>query len=156
MPISGFINWGDIKGGSTDDKHKDWSEITGFSHGMSQPASATRSTSGGGYESTAVQDPFSITMRQDSAPPNLYGAVFGSQRFKISIVFANSSLGVKGPHHKLEIRDAWITSINPGVKSSSGHGATGYVKVTFRASEYYFNGLRNLPIPHAWVHLGGV
>lgn len=21
--------WGDIKGGSTDDKHKDWSEITG-------------------------------------------------------------------------------------------------------------------------------
>jgi hypothetical protein len=24
--------WGDIKGGSTDDKHKDWSEITGFSH----------------------------------------------------------------------------------------------------------------------------
>ena len=25
--------WGDIKGGSTDDKHKDWSEITGFSHG---------------------------------------------------------------------------------------------------------------------------
>jgi hypothetical protein len=21
--------WGDIKGGSTDDKHKDWSEVTG-------------------------------------------------------------------------------------------------------------------------------
>jgi hypothetical protein len=24
--------WGDIKGGSTDDKHKDWSEVVGFSH----------------------------------------------------------------------------------------------------------------------------
>jgi len=22
--FSGFINWGDVKGGSTDDKHKDW------------------------------------------------------------------------------------------------------------------------------------
>lgn len=30
----GEVRWGDIKGGSTDDKHKDWSEITGFSHGM--------------------------------------------------------------------------------------------------------------------------
>ena len=41
MPISGFINWGDIKGGSTDDKHKDWSEVVGFSHATSQPALTT-------------------------------------------------------------------------------------------------------------------
>jgi len=75
MPISGFINWGDIKGGSTDDKHKDWSEITGFSHGMSQPASATRSNEGGGYESEVVHDPFTIVMRQDCASPKLYEAL---------------------------------------------------------------------------------
>jgi hypothetical protein len=31
--ISG--GWGDIKGGSTDDKHKDWSEVSGYSHGIS-------------------------------------------------------------------------------------------------------------------------
>jgi type VI secretion system secreted protein Hcp len=75
MPISGFINWGDIKGGSTDDKHKDWSEIIGFSHGMSQPAQATRSNEGGGYESEVIHDPFSITMRQDCASPKLYEAL---------------------------------------------------------------------------------
>ena len=75
MPISGFVNWGDIKGGSTDDKHKDNSEIVGFAHGMSQPASATRSNEGGGYESEVVHDPFSITMRQDCASPKLYEAL---------------------------------------------------------------------------------
>ncbi len=75
MPISGFISWGDIKGGSTDDKHKDWSEIIGFSHGMSQPAQATRSNEGGGYESEVIHDPFSITMRQDCASPKLYEAL---------------------------------------------------------------------------------
>jgi type VI secretion system secreted protein Hcp len=75
MPISGFINWGDIKGGSTDDKHKDCSEIIGFSHGMSQPASATRSNEGGAYESEVVHQPFTIVMRQDCASPKLYEAL---------------------------------------------------------------------------------
>ncbi|HMK28793.1 MAG TPA: LysM peptidoglycan-binding domain-containing protein [Terriglobales bacterium] len=27
MPINGFVNFGDIKGESTDDKHKDWIEV---------------------------------------------------------------------------------------------------------------------------------
>lgn len=34
--ISG--GWGDIQGGSTDDKHKDWSEITGFTHSTGNTA----------------------------------------------------------------------------------------------------------------------
>ena len=34
--ISG--GWGDIKGGSNDDKHKDWSEIAGFSPGLGTTA----------------------------------------------------------------------------------------------------------------------
>jgi type VI secretion system secreted protein Hcp len=89
MPISGFINWGDIKGGSTDDKHKDWSEITGFSHGMSQPAQATRSNEGGGYESEVVHDPFSIVMRQDAASPKLYEALHnGTHIAKVIIELA--------------------------------------------------------------------
>jgi type VI secretion system secreted protein Hcp len=73
--LRGFINWGDIKGGSLDDKHKDWSEIFGLSHGMSQPAQATRSNEGGGYESEVIHDPFSISMRQDCASPKLYEAL---------------------------------------------------------------------------------
>ncbi|HEY7388199.1 MAG TPA: type VI secretion system tube protein Hcp [Bryobacteraceae bacterium] len=76
MPVSGFVQWGsDIKGGSTDDKHKDWSEITGFSHNITQPAQATRSLEGGGYESEVIHDPFVVTMRQDCASPKLYEAL---------------------------------------------------------------------------------
>lgn len=75
MPINGFVNWGDIKGGSKDDKHTEWSEIVGFTHGMSQPAQATRSNEGGAYESEVTHQPFTITMRQDAASPKLYEAL---------------------------------------------------------------------------------
>jgi type VI secretion system secreted protein Hcp len=92
MPISGFVNWDDIKGGSTDDKHKDWSEVVGFTHGMSQPASATRSNEGGGYESEVVHDPFSIVMRQDCASPKLYEALHnGTHIPKVIIELARPS-----------------------------------------------------------------
>ena len=37
----------DVKGESKDDAHKDWIEVLSFSHGISQPTSSTRSSSGG-------------------------------------------------------------------------------------------------------------
>jgi len=75
MAINGFINWGDIKGGSTDDKHKDWSEITGFSHGMAQQSIGGRSNEGGAYQSEVTHDPFVITKALDSASSKLYEAL---------------------------------------------------------------------------------
>lgn len=148
MPISGFINWGDIKGGSTDDKHKDWSEITGFSHGMSQPASATRSNKGGGYESEAVHDPFSITMKQDCASPKLYEALLGYRKLRdFAISFTESKQGrTSKPQHTLRLHNAMITD----VKTSGGK-----VTVTFEASEYSVNGLKNVPIPYQLTLLKG-
>jgi type VI secretion system Hcp family effector len=72
---NGFINWGDIKGGSKDDKHKDWSEISGFSHGLSQQFSGSRSNEGGAYQSAVNHEPFTITKPMDSASPKLYEAL---------------------------------------------------------------------------------
>jgi type VI secretion system secreted protein Hcp len=73
--LNGFINWGDIKGGSKDDKHKDQSEITGFTHGLAQQASSTRSNEGGAYQSDVIHNPFVITKAVDSASPKLYEAL---------------------------------------------------------------------------------
>jgi type VI secretion system secreted protein Hcp len=73
--LNGFINWGDIKGSSKDDKHKDWSEITSFSHGMEQSAAATRSQEGGAYDSEVDHKPFVVTKPLDKASAKLYEAL---------------------------------------------------------------------------------
>lgn len=75
MALNGFISWGDIKGGSTDDKHKDWSEISGFSHGMAQQSSSGRSNEGGAYQSEVDHKPFQVTKELDSASSKLYEAL---------------------------------------------------------------------------------
>jgi len=75
MALNGFVNWGDIKGGSTDDKHKDWSEITGFTHGLAQQSSSGRSNEGGAYQSEVNHKPFVVTKELDSASSKLYEAL---------------------------------------------------------------------------------
>ena len=47
MAFDAFIKIDGIPGESTDDKHKDWMEISTFSWGASQPASGTASYAGG-------------------------------------------------------------------------------------------------------------
>lgn len=73
--LRGFINWGDIQGGSTDDKHPKWSEIVAFNHGLDQVASGTRSNEGGAFQSEVNHQPFVITKRMDAASPKLYEAL---------------------------------------------------------------------------------
>ena len=87
MPsLNGFISWGDIKGGSTDDKHKDWSEISGFSHGLTQQAIGGRSNEGGAYQSEVNHEPFTITKPLDSASPKLYEALHNGMHIPKVIV----------------------------------------------------------------------
>jgi len=87
MPsLNGFINWGDIKGGSKDDKHKDWSEISGYSHGLSQQASSGRSNEGGAYQSEVNHTPFTITKVLDSASSKLYEALHNGSHIPKVIV----------------------------------------------------------------------
>lgn len=62
----------------------------------------------------------------------------------VTIVFTNLVRGVaSGPRQTLELRDAEVIGMTRG-----GAGA----KLTIRFSEYHFNGLRNVPVPHALIH----
>ena len=66
-----FLQIKGIPGESTDDKHQDWIEITSFSHGMQQPASATASSSGGATAERVNHAPFSIAKLFDKSSPKL-------------------------------------------------------------------------------------
>jgi type VI secretion system Hcp family effector len=151
MPVSGFINWGIASATTSNTKHEVWSEVIGFSHGMSQPAQATRSNDGGGNRSEVIHDPFSITIRQDAASPKLYQALSGRKPVGVAIVFAGtgSDAAVSG---RIDVPKAIITQIKPSPHTKVTPGGA-VVKqcltVTFTSyNEYYYNGFRNPVVPN--------
>jgi len=71
MAFDAFVKIDGIQGESTDDKHKDWVEITSYGWGATQPTSASASTAGGGSSERASFKDFIITKELDRATPKL-------------------------------------------------------------------------------------
>lgn len=75
MAFSGYAKLGDIKGGSTEEKHKDWCELLSCNHVMKQPASASRSLEGGGATGDVEHGEWTFSKHMDCASPKLYEAL---------------------------------------------------------------------------------
>ena len=69
MAFDAFLKIDGIPGESSDDKHKDWIEILSFSHGLSQPASGSRSSGGAASAERCNHSDFSIVKTLDKASP---------------------------------------------------------------------------------------
>jgi type VI protein secretion system component Hcp len=98
-----------------------------------------------------------ITKATDKASVSLFQQALGGGPKKpqpISIVFENVAVvGAPGPRHTLAVSDAVITQVVPYNPPSPRMGARKpnpqrQEKVTFRFSEYHFDGIRNAPVPH--------
>jgi type VI secretion system secreted protein Hcp len=126
--LNGFVSWGDIKGGSTDDKHKDWSEITAFVHGMAQSSSSSRSNEGGAYESDVNHLPFSVNKPLDSASPKLYEALHNGTHIPKVIVELTRPTG-KTPlvYMRYTMTNVALSSVNT---SADGHADSSFPSET--------------------------
>jgi len=82
MAFDAFLQIDGIPGESTDDKHKDWIEVTSFKQSMEQPASATASTAGGATAERVNFDTFDITHLLDKASPKIYEACASGKHIK--------------------------------------------------------------------------
>jgi type VI secretion system secreted protein Hcp len=71
MAFDAFLKIDGIDGESTDDKHKEWIEILSYSHGVSQPTSATLSSGGLRSAERSDHQDFSIVKTLDKASPKL-------------------------------------------------------------------------------------
>jgi len=71
MAFDTFIKIDGIEGESTDDKHAGWIEVISYDSGVSQKASATASSAGGGSSERADFDNFSFIKQLDKASPKL-------------------------------------------------------------------------------------
>ena len=72
MAFDAFLNIDGVPGESTDDKHKGWIEVLSYSHGATQPSSATASSAGGGTTERVTFDDLMVTKHIDKASAKLH------------------------------------------------------------------------------------
>ncbi len=94
MAYDAYLNLDGVKGEALDDKHKDWIELAGFGHQMTQPVSQTVSSAGGAATGRTQHGDFQIHKYVDAASPKLYEAISNGKHFskaKIEVCRAGGS-----------------------------------------------------------------
>jgi type VI secretion system secreted protein Hcp len=92
MAVDMFLKITDIKGESTDAKHKDEIDIESFSWGATQQAAGSAGGGGGGAGKVQMQD-FHFVMRSSKASPKLFQAVATGQHLKEAVLTARKAGG---------------------------------------------------------------
>src|SRR5437764_13475062 len=105
MGFNSFVNFGDIKGESTDKDHKDWVMILKYDHAVTQPPSVSQKTAGGRAAEEVHHSEFSIVKLLDAATPKLLEAACKGTHIAevvISILRAGGDKPVKYMEIKLK------------------------------------------------------
>lgn len=113
MASDNFIKFDGIEGESTDDKHKGWIEMLDISWGVSQLASATQSSSGGGSTQRADFLDFAFAKLVDKASPLLAKACFSGQHIDtVQVEFCRSGGNDKVAYLTVKFTNVIVSSIN--------------------------------------------
>jgi type VI secretion system secreted protein Hcp len=120
---------GDIKGESTDDKHKDEIDVESWSWGASNPGSMGHG-GGGGTGKVSFSD-LHFVHKVDKASPNLWKACAGGEHIKEATL--TSAKQGKGPQDFLivKLNDILITSVSLSESNGSGSVPMETVSIQF-------------------------
>ena len=135
MAVNGFVNFGDIKGESTDKDHKDWVSIMGYHESVTRPFVAPKA---GGSSTAPVHSEFSITKLIDAATPKLYEACATGKHIKeVTIELASAKGG--SPYLQIKLEDVVITSVaNSSDPAGPVQVPSETVSLTYSAIEYTY------------------
>lgn len=122
MAIDAFLQIGDIKGESTDEKHKAWIEVAHVFYGVHQPRAASISTAGGHTNGKAELGDIMFQKLADiSSPILLQHCAMGKTIPKATFEFLRADgEGKPIPYFKIELQNVMISSVTP----DSGDGGT--------------------------------
>jgi type VI secretion system secreted protein Hcp len=108
-----FAKIGDIKGESTDDKHKDEIDVMSFSWGVTQAGSFA--SGGGGGAGKAQFSDFTFATTTSKASPSLFLACASGQHIKEAIITVRKAGGDKSQDYLiLKMTDVLVTSFQAG------------------------------------------
>lgn len=120
MAFDAFLKIDGIPGESTDDKHKDWIEITHFNQSMSQPASATASSAGGATAERVDFGTFDIQHLMDKASPKIYEACCTGKHIKEVVLELCRAGGDKMKYLEVKLEQVVISGITSAGTSGEG------------------------------------
>jgi type VI secretion system secreted protein Hcp len=103
-----------LKGESTDSEHKDWIELLSFSHSISQPASATAASAGGGTTSRCQHGDYLITKYVDLSSPKLYELCSSGKHIKdVTIEMMRASGDKRVKYMVVKMEQVVISQVSP-------------------------------------------
>lgn len=130
MPFDAFIKIDGAPGESTDDKHKDWIEMTSFSIGTVQMGSGEVSTGGSLTAGRGEVSPFSFSHAIDKASVKMMELCMnGTASKKVQVEICRADKAGKIPYYTIEMENVLVESV-----SLSGSEPLPYESITLRPS----------------------
>lgn len=115
MANDAYLQIESIKGESTDDKHRDWIEVSNVMYAVHQPRADTVSTAGGLTSGRAELHPLSFTKLADLASPVLLQTCAAGKTIPKAIFefMRADSDGKPIPYFKIELENLMLSNITP-------------------------------------------
>ncbi len=140
MAFNAFVNFGDIKGESTDKDHKDWVMILSYDHGVSQPASVTQKTAGGRSAEAVDHKEFNIVKLVDAATPKLLEAACkGTHIPEVTIELWRAGGDKPVKYMETKLKEVLISGVTQNADSTGpAQFPTETVSMTYGAIEWTY------------------
>ncbi|GAA5012663.1 type VI secretion system tube protein Hcp [Massilia kyonggiensis] len=136
--LDAYLQIGDIRGESADDKHKNWVEVHNVSWGVTQPRATAVSTAGGHTSGKAEVHEVVFDKLADIASPVLFqtcaaGKTLPKAKFEF---FRADGDGSRVKYFEIELENVMISNVTPtssngGIITEKVHLASSRMKVTY-------------------------
>jgi len=113
MAFDAFMKVDGIPGESTDSAHKDWIEVLNYNHEITQPASASASTAGGGTTERCQHADLTVVHYLDKASPKLAEACCKGTHIKEVIIELCRAGGDKVKYMEIKMEKAIVSNVRP-------------------------------------------
>jgi type VI secretion system secreted protein Hcp len=123
MAFDGFLNVDGVPGESTDSKHQGWIEILSFSHGATQPSSATASSAGGGTTERVTFDDLTVTKHIDKASAKLHELCASGKHIATVTMQLCRAGGDKLQYMEVKMEQVIISSVKAAGTATNGSPA---------------------------------
>jgi type VI secretion system secreted protein Hcp len=134
MAVDIFAKIGDIKGESTDNKHKDEVEVLSYSWGVTNPGHT--GTGGGGGAGRATFQDLSIVHKIDKASPVLMQACATGTHIKEATITHRKAGKGQQEYLVIKMNDIIITGVAPS--ESSGEAGSEIVTLAFAKVDFEY------------------
>lgn len=136
--LDAYLQLGDIKGESQDDKHKNWVEVHNVTWGVTQPRATAVSTAGGHTSGKAEVHEVSFDKLADIASPVLFqtcamGKTLPKAKFEF---FRADGNGARIKYFEIDLENVMLSSVLPtsgngGIITETVHLASSKFKCTY-------------------------